>query len=193
MRAVAVIASGPPVRRPGGFTLVEILLALLVAGTAALVAHGLFSAAVDGSSDLRAARSSLDRASNIRRFLGATFMSLETGADAADPFVGERDRVRFTAWLETPDGWFERRPVILALRADHFVASVGSEPPLVLADSVAELELDYLVTPGADAHWVGEWISPVSAPLAVRIRLTRQPTRGRAITDTTTYLIKARG
>ena len=183
----------PSIRPPAGFTLLEVLLALVIAGMAALVAHALFSTAVRGTADLQLARASLDRAGNIRRYLGATFLSVETGGKAAGPFVGGPNLMRFTAWVETPDGWFERREVVLALRNDVLLAAVGGAPPLVLADSVAGLGLDYLVSPGADALWVGEWISPVSAPLAVRIRLTRQPASGVAVTDTAVYLIKARG
>jgi prepilin-type N-terminal cleavage/methylation domain-containing protein len=187
-------ARGPkPYRSAGGFTLIEILLTLVIAGTAALMAHALFSAAVDGSADLRAARASLDRAANTRRFLAATFLSLETGSGGAGGFSGQRERMRFAAWIETADGWFERRDVALALDAGRLVASIESAPALLVADGVARVEFDYLLLPGADAGWVGEWISPVSAPLAVRIRLTRRSPPGQTVTDTTLYVIRARG
>ena len=60
---------------------------------------------------------------------------------------------------------------------------------VLLADSVEAVGLDYLLEPGIQAAWVQEWISAVSAPLAVRARVRRAGGR----TDTTLYLIKARG
>jgi prepilin-type N-terminal cleavage/methylation domain-containing protein len=183
----------PPVRRTTGFTLVEVLVSLVIAGTAALLAHGLFSAAVQGSAQLRAARHALDRGSNLRRFLTSAFLSIEVGADGAGSFVGHSDRVRFATWLQTADGWFERRDIVLSLQAGRLFATMSSEPPLVLSDSVVTLGFDYLLEPGTEARWVSEWISPVSAPLAVRIRITRRPDGATLVGDSTIYLIKARG
>jgi hypothetical protein len=161
----------------------------VIAGTAALLAHSLFSVAVEGSRDLRLARTALDRDSNVRRFLEATFLSIETGTG---PFTGEEHKVRFAAWVPTSDGWFERRDVLLALQDRRFVATGPLDGSVVLAESVTNLDLDYLVEPGAQTRWIGEWVSPVSAPLAVRIRVTREQS-GAAVTDTTIYLIRARG
>ena len=63
-------------------------------------------------------------------------------------------------------------------------------------DSVADLALDYLLEPGAESRWVREWVSPVSAPVAVRIRMTRtrngKRDRGNVV-DTLLFLIKERG
>jgi prepilin-type N-terminal cleavage/methylation domain-containing protein len=184
-------ARGPkPYRSTAGFTLIEVLLALVIAGSAALLAHALFSAAVDGSRDLRLARAALDRDSNVRRFLDATFLSVETGTS---PFTGDPDQMRFTAWVPTSDGWFEPRDILLSLHDRRLVATGLPPRAIVLADSVTDLGLDYLVEPGAQARWVGGWVSPVSAPLAVRIRVTRERQSGAAVTDTTIYLIRARG
>jgi len=36
---------------------------------------------------------------------------------------------------------------------------------------VRSLDCDYLLEPGASTTWVREWISSVSAPLAVRLRI----------------------
>ena len=63
-------------------------------------------------------------------------------------------------------------------------------------DSVAELALDYLLEPGAESRWVREWVSPVSAPLAVRMRIEKAGcgTRdARCVVDTLLFLIKERG
>lgn len=63
---------------------------------------------------------------------------------------------------------------------------------LWLADSVRAVGYDYLLTPGAESRWVGTWISPTSAPLAVRLRIQRAGCRA-ACTDTLLFLIGPRG
>jgi hypothetical protein len=68
--------------------------------------------------------------------------------------------------------------------------------PVVLIDSVADVALDYLLEPGLDARWVGEWVSPLSAPLAVRMRIRRAGNETRepgGVVDTLLFLIKERG
>jgi prepilin-type N-terminal cleavage/methylation domain-containing protein len=171
-----------------GFTLIEVTVALVLTGTVALLAHRLFGAVTDHVGNLREARLDLDRWSNAHRFLQAAFLSLEVGMDSAGPFVGRWDRVSFPSWLLTSDGWLERGTVELGLDGDRWIATSPSHSSVVLARGVTALRFDYLLEPGAESGWVAEWESAVSAPLAVRIRLTQG-----AEADTMLYLIKARG
>ena len=123
-------------RRADGFTLIEVLVAIVVAGFVALLAHQLFSATVDGSRRLAEARRALDRDRNADVFLRDAFLSLDVGTDSAGPFEGDRDRVRFSTWLLTPDGWNERRDVRLGLEGRRWAAVAEPRGPIVLADSV---------------------------------------------------------
>jgi prepilin-type N-terminal cleavage/methylation domain-containing protein len=182
-----------PIRLSAGFTLVEVLVSLVIAGTAALLAHSIFSAAAFGNADLQAARHRLDRISNSARFLESAFLSLDIGSEGGSGFIGRPGAARFAAWLEMPEGWFERRDIELSVQGGRFIAVIGSTPPLVLSDSVMEVGFDYLLRPGADSRWVNEWVSPVSVPLATRIRITHLPGWAGSMSDTTTFLIKARG
>ncbi len=178
-----------------GFTLVELMVALAIAGLVVLTAHRLFAAAGDAGRTLRAAREALDRQSNARRWLAATFLSLDVGSDSAGSFEGRPDHVVFSAWELTSDGWFERRRVSLDKAGHRLVAQALPGEPIVLADSIASLDFDYLLEPGAESRWVRVWVSPVSAPLAVRMRVER-PGKGEgesAVTDTILFLIKERG
>jgi prepilin-type N-terminal cleavage/methylation domain-containing protein len=179
--------------RRQGFTLVEVTVALLVASLLVFLAHRIFVAGTSAGKTLTEARRSLDRASNVHRFLTAVFLSLEVGPSERQPFEGRSDRVRFWTWLETPDGWFEPAPVEIALEGMQLTAHRASQPPLVLADSVTAVGFDYLLKPGADVRWVAEWISPLRAPVAVRLRVYRLVSDGRTVSDTTLYLVKARG
>ena len=147
---------------------------------------------------MEAARTALDRDVNARRWLGEAFGSLDVGNGAG--FNGHADRVQFTAWLQTSDGWLLRQPVDLTVSGHRLVAQVGVGHSLVLADSVSRLQLDYLLEVGSDADapgtmpgerasFVREWMSPVSAPLAVRLRLTRMA----GTADTLLLIIGPRG
>jgi len=71
----------------------------------------------------------------------------------------------------------------------------GAEERIVLADSLRDAAFDYLLEPGARARWVREWVSPVSAPLAVRLRIAYLPRTASTAhhADTLLLLIKERG
>ena len=182
----------PPVRLSGGFTLIEVLVGLAVASMLVLLAHGIFSAGVDGSQRLQSARHSLDREQGRHRLLTSAFLSLEIGSGGAE-FDGRPQQLSFSAWIPTADGWFERSGVTLTVTDGRLVAAMTPDPPIVLLDSLASGRFDYLLELGAGSRWVQEWVSPVSAPLAVRVRLTRKGPLGHLESDTTIYLIKARG
>jgi hypothetical protein len=131
---------------------------------------------------------------NARRFLAQAFGSLEVGTVRNTGFRGLEDEVAFTTWLVDETGGSVRKQVTVMLdrtsgdtspvdssgagtvRLLALVAPVegGNALPrdtLVLAPEVTGLALDYLLDLGADAAWVREWRSPVSAPLAVRLRV----------------------
>jgi len=173
-----------------GFTLIEVTVALLIAGLTVLVAHRVYSAAGDASARLERERHELDRRMNARRWLQQSFLSLEVGAEQGTEFVGYPDRMTFSARLLGVQGWSELRRIELRAEQGRLVATISGEGPTVLEDGIATLELDYLLIPGEATRWVRKWVSPSSAPLAVRLRMgnsraTRQ--------DTLLLLIKERG
>ena len=179
-----------------GFTLIEVLVALAIGALVVLLAHQLFATVVNRGRTLLAARQSLDRTMNARRWLAATFLSLDVGMESAGGFDGRVDRMAFAAWQRTADGWFERRRITLAREGDRLVAAVTPGAPVALMDDVDDVAFDYLLEPGAEARWVREWESPVSAPIAVRLRVARTGCGMRdagCVVDTLFLLIKERG
>ena len=173
--------------RRNGFTLLEVCVAIAISGVVVLLAHRVFAAAADGGRQLLAAREAADREHNGLRWLRAAFGSLDV-ADQAGGFSGRPNRVTFTAWVQQPGLWFEPSRITLGLYDDRFMATgVHGVAPL-LANHVESVAFDYLLEPGATAHWAREWVSPVSAPLAIRVRLERA-TR----TDTLLFVIGPRG
>ncbi len=172
-----------------GFTLIEVAVALVVGALVVTVAHALFAGVADRGRALAAARRALDREMNARRWLQATFLSLDVGTDSAGSFAGHPTRVEFAAWERSADGWFERRRIALERHDEQLVATMVPGASIVLGEGMRDVALDYLLEPGAEARWVREWVSPMSAPLAVRLRLTT----GAGRVDTVLVLIKARG
>src|SRR6266702_7817067 len=102
-----------------GFTLIEVLVALTIGAIVVLLGHELFGAVAERGRTLTLARAALDRSANARRWLDATFLSLDVGTDGARGFDGRPDHAAFTTWLLTPDGWFERREVKLSAEERH--------------------------------------------------------------------------
>ena len=173
-------------RRHLGFTLIEVMVAMAIAGVVIVAAHRIFSGVADGVRAVATARASLDRSANARRWLKATFLSLEP------PFEGRANRASFASWELVPGGWFEQHPIQLLQNGSSFLGATGTES-LQLADSVSDVAFDYLLDPGADTKWVREWISPVSAPLAVRVRIAGCGRRDAGCVDTLLFLVKERG
>jgi prepilin-type N-terminal cleavage/methylation domain-containing protein len=166
------------VTRTRGFTLIEVMIALALSALVVLLAHRVFSGVVDGVERLGNARTALDREANGRRALAEMFGSLDVGTEGAGGFAGRSSQVEFTTWQRVPGGWLERRPVVLRAEDGKFVAW----------SDVSSVEFDYILEPGANATWVREWISPVSAPVAVRVRIAR----GAAV-DTLLFIVGSRG
>lgn len=177
--------------RSRGFTLIEVLVALTLGALVVLLAHRVFAGVVDGVARITAARTKLDRSVNARRWLTEAFGSLQAGVDSAGPFEGQPHAVAFATWQRRPAGGLARDRVVLHLDGSRFVADRATNDPLLLRDSVVDVAFDYLLEPGALTTWAREWISPVSAPLAVRVRVTYLGTPARA--DTALFLIGARG
>lgn len=178
------------------FTLIEVTVALTIGAFVLMLAERLFATIGDGGRVLLTARTALDHEANARRWLTAAFLSLEAGLDGARSFEGHPTQVTFSSWLETGDGWFTPHRITLGVGHGRLLAQQPADT-VTLADSVGDVAFDYLLEPGADARWVREWISGVSAPLAVRVRIARQgrgsATSGWVVTDTLLLLIKERG
>lgn len=173
-------------RRSAGFTLIEVMIAITIATAVIVAAHRVFAGVADGAKAVVDARVDLDRGANARRWLKATFLSLEP------PFEGRTNRLSFKSWQLASGGWFEPQSLVLRQDGATLVGALGNHQ-LQLAHGVTGIAFDYLLEPGAETKWVREWISPVSAPLAIRLRIAGCGKANAACVDTLLFLVRERG
>lgn len=179
--------------REHSFTLIETLVALSLVCAVALLAHRVFTGVAAGAARLEETRLALDSEMNARRVLGELFGSLEVGTARTGGFAGRPHDVAFTAWTVTPGGWLARRAASLRLEEDRLAVSGLGDEPVALANGVTGIDIDYLLEPGANERWVREWISSVSAPVAVRVRLAGCARRDAGCVDTLLLVVGPRG
>lgn len=160
----------PPHR--AGFTMIELLVALLVAAIVVGAAHRLLAGVLDAGDALRRSAVPPEGPTAARAWVLAACRSLEVGTMEGLGFDGTEHRAQFTARLLSADGWIERQPVSLAAVSRRIHLSIGGRS-LSLADSLDDAEFAYLADPVAGGGWVTGWMSPSSAPLAIRLRWRR--------------------
>ena len=161
----------PPSRARAGFTIVELLVALAIAGTVVMTARMLLEElAADGDALLTEAMENDSRA-NAERSLRELVLRLEVGTSEERRFAGDERGARFTSWCDVPRGWLERCTVTLA------IDRIGSEPAIVAALSTGEVlvlrrgfstaRLQYLGDAARGGTWFRSWGESITAPLAI--------------------------
>ena len=179
-----------PPRRLGvsaaGFTLVELMVALLLTGVVALIARELFGQVLLGATAIERAHAD-GAAIEGRLWFEEACRGAVLGTPGSAGFTGAGTHATFTALLPGSDGWSEPRKVEMAARGGAIILSAGAVHA-TLADSVEAGEFEYLVAAEGQGGWVRGWDSPVSAPIAIRITWSRGEAR-----DTLLCLIGERG
>lgn len=160
------------VRPQGGFTLVEMLVAISLTGMVALLTTALLAGTLTAADALD--RSATEAAGPIQARLWAleACHALETGVPGTRGFDGTVTQARFHARVLGATGRITRASI-------RFGASAGAihiETPVfrgALTEGADTAAMDYLIDPAGDGSWVTAWFSPISAPLAIRFRWNR--------------------
>ncbi|MGH7334195.1 MAG: PulJ/GspJ family protein [Candidatus Rokuibacteriota bacterium] len=161
-------------RVANGFTLIEVMVALMIGGMALAGAAALLSGLAERAEAIRTAAARVDREANAERVLRSLLANLELSPDTSPSWVGDPRSARFRAWCDTPAGWPGRCAVRLFFQDSGGVGSlrlelIGAEP------SVTELRrgfraghFRYLVNAGQGGQWTTRWSHPVP-PAAVAV------------------------
>jgi prepilin-type N-terminal cleavage/methylation domain-containing protein len=151
-----------------GFTLIEVLVALILAGLGVSIAGGVFGATSDGIERVNAAGERWTRTANARSWLAEALMSAETDASSGMAFVGSASEMHFSGWQWTGEGWVEPASIDVFVDAKGLAATTsrGLVLRLIAADGGS---FQYLPRLGAETSWEVSWQSDAALPAAVRI------------------------
>ncbi|MBW3571953.1 MAG: prepilin-type N-terminal cleavage/methylation domain-containing protein [Gemmatimonadetes bacterium] len=166
----------PPRRqRRAGFTLVEVMVAVVVIGVVLVGARAMLGQIADDADRIAGAAAQADREGNAEALLRAVAGRLEVapvpGGDAR--FEGQPEGARFHSWCEVPDGWLER------CRASVGFIPLDDGPALVLGLSTGEVvplrrriasgEILYLRDASDGGAWMRSWGASITPPVALGI------------------------
>jgi prepilin-type N-terminal cleavage/methylation domain-containing protein len=176
-----------------GFTLLEVLVAVMIAAMLLLSADAVFeqlASSRDGTARSSAARDRLQNSDalvrNWVRQIDVSPVSEPTSLPHA--FVGNAAESKFTSWCVAAGGWEQACAVSLHTIADSngvgvmAVSSAGDSARIQMRDST--IALRYLVDAANGGHWVASWPSGPTVPLAIGIV---------SPSDTLVYRVGARG
>jgi prepilin-type N-terminal cleavage/methylation domain-containing protein len=160
-------------RGSAGFTLVEVMVALLVAAVVLMGARALLRQLADDGGRIARAAAEGDRAAAADALLRAVAGRLDVSPVADRRFTGEPQGAHFHSWCEVPDGWLERCAAsvgVIDLAGEAVLAltlSTGETVPLRRGFSSAALL--YLSDAGGGGQWVRSWGTAITAPVAIGV------------------------
>jgi len=171
---------------PRGFTLVELLVAVALAGLVLLALFGGMAIAVRGVAQLASGSERVDERRQLALWLRREIevaLPPDRGGLARLPFVGEAAALRFLtidaagatevslALEAAPAGTPDAVRLVLARRP----LDGGLSARVVLARDLASLRFSYWGrhAEAEDARWADSWSDPREVPVLVRVAITR--------------------
>jgi prepilin-type N-terminal cleavage/methylation domain-containing protein len=172
---VSARAAGPRRRRSAGFTLVEVMVAVVVIGVVLMGARTMLGQLAGDADRITGAAAEADREANADALLRAVAGRLEVSpvAEREVRFQGQPHGARFHSWCEVPDGWLERCEVSLGfVRLDDGSAlvlrlSTGGMVPL--RRRIQRGEILYLRDAARGGTWMRSWGATITSPAALGV------------------------
>jgi prepilin-type N-terminal cleavage/methylation domain-containing protein len=159
--------------RPSGFTLVEVLVALVVSAIILLGTRAILGAMSDNAQTILADTHAVDESANAERSLRSVVRQLDVADGPGTEFAGDSTRAIFSSWCDAPRGTLDRCAIKLSVEAD----TIGKKlllagPPggtIVIRSGVHHAALRYLDSAALGGHWIETWARGITAPLAIGI------------------------
>ena len=176
-----------------GFTLLEVLVAVIVSAALLLAADAVFEQLANSRVTAAREATERDRSRNaralIRIWLRHVDVSPQIGASGLPHvFAGDSVEARFTSSCIAPGGWERECQVTLGVSSDSTgavltaVSSTGDSASLRSSDRGQELR--YLIDAANGGTWERSWPAGPTVPIAVAVVTPK---------DTTVFRIGARG
>lgn len=160
-----------------GFTLVEVMVALVIGGMVVAGAAALLGALSNRAQAIKRAAARADEDANGERLLRGLVANLEVGTDTTTPsFVGDASSASFQAWCETPAGWLGHCAVRLAFSRHESTGVLTLEirgantTALDLRRGFRNGRLRYLQEVDRRLSWIdawSRWITPTGVAVIV--------------------------
>jgi prepilin-type N-terminal cleavage/methylation domain-containing protein len=150
-------------RRPAGFTLVEVMVALVIGGMVISAAAGLLTSLGDRAKAIERAAASADEDANAERQLRTLVANLAPAGDTTHPVIGNGDSVVFRAWCDTAARWLDHCDVRLFFNRRDSVTTLNMElgsgyiSALELRRDVRRGRLRYLTEVDHRLQWRDAW------------------------------------
>jgi prepilin-type N-terminal cleavage/methylation domain-containing protein len=162
-------------RARSGFTLIEVMVALVLSAIVLLGARAMLGEVGDDTLRIAAQARKVDGDANGERTLRALVGNLELGAGDSTQFAGDPRRASFSSWCDIPAGWQERCAVSLIIErradGDALVIHTSQSGALVVREHVRAGSLRYLSTVSSGGEWIRIWGAGITAPLAIGVIL----------------------
>jgi len=164
-------------RYRSGFTLIEVLIALVVSAMVTLGARSLLEATSEHVLRVTRTARRIDADANGERLLHTLVSQIEVASPIDSTFGGDERSVHFASWCNVPRGWLERCRVELTFEqiVDGFVvtAKLSTGEIVVVRRGRTADGLRYLIDPADGGKWLRQWPNSSTPPLAVGIVIDR--------------------
>jgi prepilin-type N-terminal cleavage/methylation domain-containing protein len=160
--------------RTRGFTLIELMVAIMLTGIVLLGARALWESLAVSVDRLQSQATADVRDMNGERLLRSLLGRLEVGTDQSSEFAGDEQHTTFTTWCDMPAGWQERCDVVLGIEPDssaglRLVARLSTGDVIALQRGFSTGTLRYLNDPIGRGVWFRIWGHGITAPLAIGV------------------------
>lgn len=164
-------------RHRDGFTLIEILVALMIGGLALVSAHQILTALSASAGVTERDTVAADRRANGEDLLYRLTGMLDVGSAGATPFFGADRVAEFSSWCEDPHGWLETCTIVLAVDTaggqPAIVARLDDSTRVVLLRGFSRGAFRYLESADNSGTWQRLWGRGRGAPLAIGVIMDR--------------------
>lgn len=155
----------------GGFTLLEVMVALVIAAGVALAARAMLLRMADDAARVTAAAEAADRAANGERTVRAAIDRLEQSMPDSVRFRGGPRAARFVTWCDVPAGWQERCEATLGIvdldGGKALVLTLATGEMVAWRRDLPAARLRYLREAGGGGAWADAWDSDVTTPVGI--------------------------